>query len=436
MKSSVPKVLQPISGREMVGLVVDTLAGVGFETPIIVVPPRSDEIRSALGPSATTVEQPEPLGTAHALSQARTLLGDFAGNVLVMSGDVPLVTTTTVADLTAKHLLDDSHITLLACSGFPSRGLGRIIRGGLGDVVAIVEEADLSGEQANAPESNIGLYCFKSPWLWSALDELQPSAKGEIYLTGLVELAVRQGHQVSAMELKDPEEGMGVNDGVELAKAREVIRQRINKKWLLEGVTVMEPAYIDLTVELSADTTIYPNTFLRGSTRIGRGCQIGPGSIIVDSVIGDGCRVLTSVIEGSVLEENVDVGPYSHLRNEAYLESGVHIGNFSEVKKSRLGSGTKMGHFSYLGDAWVGRNVNIGAGTVTCNYDGEVKQETVIGDGAFIGSDSMLVAPLRVGAGASTGAGSVVTKDVPAGAKVVGAPARRITATKSRKGRE
>ncbi|MBF8267980.1 MAG: glmU [Dehalococcoidia bacterium] len=427
MKSSMPKVLQPICGREMVGLVADALRDAGLHDLVAIVPPNSPDVCGVVGRYATLVEQAEPLGTGHALLQAKALLGSYRGNILVINGDVPLVTSLTISAMTRHHESTQGCLTLLTSTGGPVRGLGRVVRGEKGDVVAIVEEAEMREKEASTPEINVGVYCFRSPWLWSALEELSPSSKGEVYITGLVALATAQGHEVSSLTLEDPGEGLGVNDGVQLATAREVMQRRVNRGWLLRGVTIMEPAFIDMGVELEPDTVIYPNTFLRGKTRIGRTCHIGPGSIVADSVIADRCRVLSSVIEGAVLEEGVDVGPYSHIRPESYIEREVHIGNFSEVKKSRLGRGTKVGHFSYVGDAWVGPEVNIGAGTVTCNFDGVNKNETIIEEGAFIGSDSMLVAPVRVGAGAITGAGSVVNRDVPAGATVVGAPARVVS---------
>ena len=432
IKSSVPKVLQAICGREMVGLVADALDAAGFHDLVAVVPPNSPDISDVVGQHAALVEQVEPLGTAHALSQARALLGDYQGDVLVINGDVPLITPDTLRALTLHHESSQAHLTLLTCNGFPAGGMGRIIRDEGEKVVAIVEEAELDAQSAEVLEGNVGVYCFKSPWLWDALEELSPSAKGEIYLTDLVATATAHGHKVEAMPLEDSGEGLGVNDGIQLARARDIVQRRINNKWLLKGVIVMEPAFIDGTVEVEPDTTIYPNTFLRGRTLIGKGCQIGPGSIIENSVIGDGCRVLQSVIEEAVLEEGVEIGPYSHVRPESHIEADVHIGNFAEVKNSRLGRGTRMGHFSYVGDSWVGPDVNIGAGAVTCNFDGVDKHQTIIEEGAFIGSDSMLVAPVRIGAGASTGAGSVVTKDVPAGALVVGMPARIISTSQKK----
>ena len=426
MKSSVPKVLQPICGREMVGLVADALCDAGLDDLVAIVPPNSPDVCSAVGHDAASVEQAEPLGTAHALSLARALLEDYQGDVLVINGDVPLITPDTLSALIRHHSSTQAYLTLLTCNGFPSDGMGRIIRDVDGSVSAIVEEAELDEPSAKVSEGNVGVYCFKSPWLWNALNELSPSANGEIYLTDLVAMAVAQSHRVEAMLLDDSGEGLGVNDGIHLSKAREVVQRRVNNKWLLSGVNVMEPAFIDVTVELEPDTIVYPNTFLHGRTVIGKGCRIGPGSIIVDSVIADGCRVLQSVIEEAVLEEGVEAGPYSHIRPESHIEADVQIGNYAEVKNSRLGKGTKMGHFSYVGDSWVGPDVNIGAGAVTCNFDGVDKHQTIIEEGAFIGSDSMLVAPVRVGAKASTGAGSVVTRDVPAGARVAGVPARII----------
>lgn len=424
MKSRAPKVLQPICGREMVGLVADALKAAGFEEIVAVVPPDSSQIADALGDGICLVEQDEPLGTGHAVAQARAALGDFQGNVLVINGDAPLITPDTLSALRTSHESAQNCFTMLTCSEPPSEDMGRVMRDDGGEVRAIVEMADLEDDAASVCEANAGVYCFDSSWLWDALEQLTPSPNGEIYLTGLASLAAGQGHRVGTMSLKDSAEALGVNDGVQLARAREVMQRRVNEGWLLRGVTVMEPAYIDLSVTIEPDTVIYPNTFLQGKTRIGGGCRIGPGSMIEDSVIAGGCRVWYSVLESAVLEEDVDIGPYSHIRPETHIDRDVHIGNFVEVKKSSLGRGVKVGHFSYVGDSWVGPDVNVGAGTVTCNFDGVDKHQTVIEEGAFIGSDSMLVAPVRIGAGASTGAGSVVTRDVPAGAKVAGVPAR------------
>jgi bifunctional UDP-N-acetylglucosamine pyrophosphorylase/glucosamine-1-phosphate N-acetyltransferase len=305
-------------------------------------------------------------------------------------------------------------------------GFGRVLRNKAGQVVGIVEEAVATETQKAIRELNCGVYCFDGHWLWPHLAQLPLSPKGEYYLTDLVAMAVAEGEVVEALKISDVTEVLGINDRSHLAQAEAVMRRRINEKWMLEGVTLLDPSlvFIEATVEVGQDTVIYPNTYLEGATAIGRQCCLGPNTIVRDSTIGDGCTIEASVVEGAVLEEGADVGPFSHLRQGAHLAKGVHVGNFGEVKNSYLGPGTKIGHFSYLGDATVGREVNIGAGTITCNYDGQRKHRTIIEDGAFIGSDTMLVAPVRVGAGAKIGAGSVVTHDIPPGSVAYGVPAR------------
>ena len=270
------------------------------------------------------------------------------------------------------------------------------------------------------------MLCFKAGWLWSHLDRLQPQhGHGEYYLTDLVALAAAE-HQIIATREASAEEVSGVDDRLRLAWAERLMRDRINEQLMLSGVTLIDPAttYVGAAAEIGPDTTLYPGTHLWGATRVGRGCRIGPNSIVRDSLIGDGCTVEASVVEGATLEDRVKVGPLAHLRKGAVLEHDVECGNFAEVKNSRLGAGSKQHHFSYIGDAALGRKVNVGAGTITCNFDGVSKHKTEIGADALIGSDTLLVAPVRVGAGAKTGAGSVVTHDVPDGALVYGVPAR------------
>jgi bifunctional UDP-N-acetylglucosamine pyrophosphorylase/glucosamine-1-phosphate N-acetyltransferase len=305
-------------------------------------------------------------------------------------------------------------------------GFGRIVRDEDGRVQQVVEEKVASPEQLRIRELNVGVYCFRESWLWEHLERLPLSQVGEYYLTDLVGMAAAEGHQVVAHTIHDVGEVQGINNRIHLARAEALMRRRINEKWMLEGVTIMTPeaTYIDATVEIGQDTLIYPNTYLRGKTVIGSGCEIGPNTMVRDSQVGDHCRILASVVAEAIIERDCDIGPYGHLRKGAHLAAGVHMGNFGEVKNSYLGPGTKMGHFSYLGDAQVGADVNIGAGAITCNYDGERKYQTEIGDGAFIGSDTMLIAPVRVGRAARTGAGSVVTHDVPDGELVYGVPAR------------
>ncbi|MEZ4767568.1 MAG: bifunctional UDP-N-acetylglucosamine diphosphorylase/glucosamine-1-phosphate N-acetyltransferase GlmU [Caldilineales bacterium] len=291
---------------------------------------------------------------------------------------------------------------------------------------AIVEEVDCTPEQRLITELNPGLYCFDADWLWRNIDTIPVSAKGEYYLTDLVGIAVAQGHAVAALKVEDATEMLGINTRVHLAEAEAVLRGRINRRHMQAGVTLIDPqtTYIEDTVVIGRDTVILPATHLRGATSIGQKCEIGPDSTIENTTVGNGCTVTYSVLESATVEDNVEIGPFAHLRRGAHLASGVHMGNFGEIKNSYLGADVKMGHFSYIGDAQIGRDVNIGAGTITCNYDGKEKHRTEIGAGAFIGSDTMLVAPVRIGDGARTGAGSVVTHDVPAGETAVGVPAR------------
>jgi len=294
-------------------------------------------------------------------------------------------------------------------------------------ITDIVETKSADGiDRGELRYINSGQYAARAPWLWSRLPRIGPAENGERYLTQLAAMAHAEHNPAVAVLTEHPEEVRGINDRVQLAEAEASMRDRIRRAHMLAGVTIVDPptAYIDADVTIGADTVIEPQTHLRGHAAVGAECTIGPGSDIRDSVVGDRCTVRQSMVEESTLEMGVEVGPYSHLRAGSCISQGVHIGNFAEVKASRLGRNTKMGHFSYIGDAEVGEDVNIGAGTITANYDGTSKHRTVIGDGAFIGSDTVLVAPVSVGRGARTGAGSVVTRDVPDGTTAVGAPAR------------
>jgi bifunctional UDP-N-acetylglucosamine pyrophosphorylase/glucosamine-1-phosphate N-acetyltransferase len=313
-----------------------------------------------------------------------------------------------------------------------TRSFGRILRDPGGQVSGIVEEAQATPEQLSIHELNPGVYCFRAAWLWPALKRIALSPKGEYYLTDLVGMAVTEGHAIQTLSMEDPNEVIGINTRLHLAQANALLSQRINRQWMLAGVTMIDPisTYIEPGVTLGQDTILWPGTYLHGSTQIGTGCVIGPNTIVKDTKVGDGCTLLASVLEYALLEDHVEMGPYCHLRKGAHLSTGVHMGNFGEVKNSTLGPGAKMGHFSYMGDATVGADVNIGAGTITCNYDGTHKYPTEIGEGAFIGSDTMLVAPVKVGAGAKTGAGTVVTKDIPPHSLAVGVPARVIKVLK------
>ncbi|MSQ26070.1 MAG: UDP-N-acetylglucosamine diphosphorylase/glucosamine-1-phosphate N-acetyltransferase [Dehalococcoidia bacterium] len=431
MRSSRHKVLHELCGAPMASHVVAAAAEAGVETIAMVVGYQAQAVREALGDGLLYVEQRQQRGTGHAVLQAKAALGRRAKHLLVMNGDVPLVRPETVRALMQAHADGNAAVTMLTVSGGAVEGLGRVRRDGHGRVSAVVEEAALTAGERTITEVNAGVYCFDAAWLWPALAKLRPSVTGEIYLTGLVRLAYGDRCPAVTVQARDASEGLGVDTRLRLAEAEQVLRGRIRRRWMLEGVTLHDPAtiYIDAGVEIGQDTVVHPNTFLLGTSRIGEACEIGPGTVLRNSTLGKGCRVVASVIEDSTLEDGVDAGPFSHLRQGAYLEAGVHIGNYVEIKQSRMGKGAKSGHFSYIGDATVGRRANIGAGTITCNFDGVHKHQTVIGDDALIGSDTMLVAPVKVGRGAKTGAGAVVIRDVPAGATVVGVPARPVSSS-------
>ncbi len=425
MRSNLPKVMHPLLGRPLIWYSVESARLATGTKPVVVVAAKADEIRKALADSVDYACQAEQLGTGHAVAQAEHALRDKAGLILVTYGDMPLLTPETLKRLVEAQQSHAGPFTLLTIQVEDPRGFGRLLRSPDGFVRAVVEESQATPEELDIRELNAGVYCFSSSWLWQALPQIPLSPKGEYFLTDLVGLAVRQGNSVKAITVEDAREAIGINTRVHLAEAGAILRDRINRSWMLAGVSIEDPAttYIEPGVKIGQDTVILPNTHLHGSTVIGEGCEIGPNAIIRDTKIGNRCTILASVMEGALLEDEVDIGPFGHLRKGAHLATGVHMGNFGDVKNSFLGPGTKMGHFSYLGDATIEQDVNIGAGTITCNYDGKNKNPTHIGKGAFIGSDTMLVAPVSLGEGARTGAGAVVTKDVPEYTLVVGVPA-------------
>ncbi len=426
MKSRLPKVLHTIAGRPMVLYVLDAVNGLVDSKPVLVVGHGAQAVQQAVGDAATFVIQEQQLGTGHAVLQARQAMQGHSDAVLVLYADMPLLSPDTLRSLVEAHRRQAGPITMLTCIHDDAMGFGRIERNATGHVVGIVEEAQATAEQLAIKELNPGVYCFNGAWLWDHLPQLPLSPKGEYYLTDLIHMAAAEGHAVGAITVRDPLETMGVNDRVHLARVESVIRQRIRERLMRAGVTMIDPSstYVDAPVQIGQDTILYPNTHLQGNTHIGTDCQVGPNTIIRDSSVGARCHLLAAVIEETVIENDVSIGPFAHLRKGAHLADGVHMGNFGEVKNSHLGPGVKMGHFSYLGDATVGPDVNIGAGTITCNFDGVQKQKTVIEEGAFIGSDTMLVAPVKIGARSKTGAGSVVTHDVPPDTTVLGVPAR------------
>ncbi len=438
MKSKLPKVLHPLNGRAMVQYSVQAAFEATDRTPMVIVGHQEDAVREELGGAARYARQEEQLGTGHAIMQAYSTLEKQSDHVAVIYADMPLLRGDTLRKLHAAQVTNaDGPFSMLTLTTDTPRGFGRVIRSASGAVQAIVEEADASPEQKAIREVNVGIYCFEAAWLWSHLDQIPLSTKGEYYLTDLVAIAVKEGGTINALVMDDPTEGMGVNTRVHLAEAETAMRQRINETMMLSGVTIIDPAttYIHADVTIGHDTIIYPNTYLLEETIIGHDCIIGPNAHITGATIGDRCVIKQSVMEYATLEDDVDVGPFARLRKGAYLESGVHMGNFGEVKNSRLGRGVAMGHFSYIGDADIGSETNIGAGTITCNYDGKQKHKTIVGKNTFIGSDTLLVAPVELGDNAHTGAGSVVTRDVPANTLVYGVPAKSPTRS-SRKAEE
>ncbi|MCE7859738.1 MAG: UDP-N-acetylglucosamine diphosphorylase/glucosamine-1-phosphate N-acetyltransferase [Chloroflexi bacterium CFX2] len=429
MKSSLPKVLHPIAGKPMIWHALQAISHSTTEKPVVVVGHGAEEVKNYLGDSAQTVLQEPQLGTGHAVMQAESLLKGKSDLVVVCYADMPLLRGETLQKLVDTQRMNSGPMSILTVIADDPRGFGRIIRKGDGSVAAIVEEYVATPDQLQVKELNVGGYCFDSNWLWDALHRIPKNPKkGEYYLTDTVELAAKEGLPVHATVMDDLEETIGVNTRVHLSEVETAMRRRINQSHMLNGVTMIDPSsvYIEADIRIGRDTVIMPNTFLHGKTELGERNVVGPNTIIRDSKIGNGCKILSSVLEGALLENDVDMGPFARLRKGAHLGNHVHMGNFGEVKDSHLEDGVKMGHFSYIGNARIGANTNIGAGTITCNYDGEKKHNTEIGEDVFIGSDTMLVAPLKLGDGARTGAGAVVTKDVADDTLVVGMPARAI----------
>ena len=426
MKSRTPKLLHPLAGRPMVAYVVDAGRQATGRRPIVVTSPATAAVRDAVD-DVDFVLQAEPRGTGDAVAAAVAALPADADEILVLTGDAPLLEADLLAELLDERRLDQAAIALIAVDAIDPGNLGRVIRDDAGTVDRIVERKDATDEEIAVNEINSGLYAFDAVWLRSRIGALSPSPKtGELYLTELVELARADGRLVVALTVEDDGRLLGINDRAELAQAEWDLRTRINGEHMLAGVTMRDPStvYVDATVTLAADVTLEPNVILRGATAVGEGTTIGAGSQVVDSTIGAGCLVWASVVESSTVEDGARVGPFSHLRPGSHVGPDAEVGNFAELKSTRLGRGVKQHHMSYLGDAEVGQGTNVGAGTITANYDGRRKHRTTIGERVFLGVDTMLRAPITVGDGAKTGAGAVVTRDVPPGKLAVGMPAR------------
>lgn len=431
MRSGLPKVLHPLCGRPMLAYVLDAWAEAAPEEQtgraIIVISPGVEAIRAPFADQAAFAVQAEPRGTGDAVRAALSVVSDDVTELLVLSGDVPLVSAADLEAVLEARRQDDAAIALASVFAAEPAELGRVVRSEFGIVERIVEARDADDEELEGNEVNAGLYAFDAAWLRRRIGSLEPSgATGEYYLTELVRLAREDGRLVSAVAFEDDGRFDGINDRSQLAAAEWNLRVRRNETHMRAGVTMRDPStvYLDWDVTLAEDVTLEPNVILRGTTSIGRGSVIGPGSQLIDSVVGEDCRVWSSVVESSSIEDGATVGPFSHLRPGSVVGAGAEVGNFAELKNTTLGEGSKQHHVSYLGDASIGPRVNIGAGAITANFDGTSKHRTTIGEGAFIGVDTMIVAPRDIGAGARTGAGAVVTHDVPAGKLAVGMPAR------------
>ena len=426
MKSKLHKVLHPILGKTMIQHVINSVTPAISEKPIVVVGQDAESVMATVEGQAQFALQAEQLGTGHAVLSAKQSVSEDTDIVLVSFADMPLFRTETYAKLIELQQNNSGPITMATVIAQDPRGFGRIVRNEQNEVVAIVEEAVATPEQLLIKELNISAYCFDANWLWDALTKIKKSPKGEYYLTDVVEIAVSQGEKIQAIVLEDNDEAIGVNNRVHLSEAQAALQKRVNQEWMLAGVTIIDPrtTYIETDVQIGMDTIIHPNTILKSGTTIGENCQIGPDTYIIGSEIGNHTEIFKSVLEFAKVGNHVDMGPFAHLRKNAHLDDHVHMGNFGEVKDSYLAPGVKMGHFSYIGNATIHENVNIGCGTITCNYDGKKKHPTTIGKNAFIGSGSLLVSPVEIGENATTGAGSVVTKDVPPNVIVAGTPAK------------
>lgn len=414
MKSKLHKVLHEVCGKSMVEHVLSQLQAAGINKIVTVVGFGADDVKHTLGDQVSYALQKQQLGTGHAVMQTESLLGQSDGETLVVSGDTPLFTAETFNRLFDYHEQRHAAVTILTSKAPDPTGYGRIVRNEVGIVERIVEQKDATSEEQDIHEINTGVYCFDNQKLFAALKELtNDNAQGEYYLTDVIGILKSQNEVVTAYQMDDFEESMGVNDLVDLAKARRIMQARINTKLMKNGVSLIDPdtTYIDADVKIGNDTVVEGGAVIKGATRIGSDCFIGAHSRIEDSTLHDEVKVLSSTIEEAEMHTGSDIGPNSHLRKGAELGKDVHVGNFCEVKNAYLGEGTKMGHLSYVGDATLGKHINIGCGVIFVNYDGANKAHTNVGDHVFIGSNSNLVAPVNIAADSFIAAGSTITDD-------------------------
>jgi len=427
MRSRVPKVLHPLAGRPMIHHVLDALEEAGATRPVVVTGHGAEAVEAAIRDRAATCRQEPQRGTADAVRIALEAVPSEVETVLVTMGDAPLQQAELYAGLAAEQRRSGAPVVLVAARMADPAGYGRVVRDADGNAAAVVEERDADEASRRIEEVNVGTYAFDAAWLRANLGRVEPSAAGEYYLTDLVAVATAQGARVRIVAA-DAADAIGINDRVALAAAEDRIQRRIAEAHMRNGVTIVDPSTtrIDAEVEIAQDARIEPWTILEGRTVIGSDAVIGPHSHVRQSRVGPRSRVWASVLEEATVAEEVEIGPFAHLRPGAEVGARCRIGNFAEIKRSRLGAGTQQHHFSYLGDAEIGEEVNVGAGSVTANFDGVAKHRTTVGDRVKLGVDTMMVAPVTIGEGATTGAGSVVTRDVAPGKTVVGVPARPI----------
>lgn len=430
MKSKTPKVLQPIMGKPMLSYVLETAESLKPAEIVVVVGHGQEKVVKVLdGGKFKTAVQSEQVGTGHAVLCADGMLKNNNGPLVVLYGDNPFIQATTLERLVRAFSENDAAASLLTVDTMDPKGYGRIIKDKEGMITKIVEEKDANEDQKKIKEVNAGSYCFDTAELFRILETLEPNNRQkEIYLTDVIEKIVLQNKKVAPVKAEFEWETLGVDSREKLARANAILRSQINSRIMSQGVTIVDPdtTWIDNDVKIGNDTTILPFTFIYGETEIGEDCRIGPSVTIENSSIGNGSQVIYSTIKNSEIKDNVNIGPFSSVREGAFADNDVRIGSFVEIKKSKIGNKSKVPHLSYIGDAEIGNGVNVGAGSITCNYDGVKKNKTTIEDGAFIGSDTLFVAPVKIGKGAVTGAGSVVKKDVVAEEIVAGVPARRL----------
>lgn len=416
MKSKLYKVLHPVLGKPMVEHVVDQLDQIGVSRQIVIVGHGAEAVQDTLGTRVEYAVQEEQLGTGHAVQMAEAELAGKSGATLVVCGDTPLLTAETLEALLAHHEAQQAKVTVLTAIADDATGYGRVVRGEDGNVTKVVEHKDASEAELAINEINTGTYVFDNELLFDALKQVgNNNAQGEYYLPDVISIAKEAGEVVAAHTAPTFDETIGVNDRVALSQAEAIMRKRTNERLMREGVTFMDPAstYISPDVVIGSDTVIYPGTVILGKTMIGSECVIGPNSDIRNSVIEDHAVVRQSVVTDSRIGEAAQVGPFAHLRQQAVLGANTRVGNFVEIKKSTFGDGAKASHLSYIGDASIGERVNLGCGSITVNYDGKNKFETVVEDDAFVGCNVNLIAPVKVGKGAIVAAGSTITSDVP-----------------------